>query len=301
MVAKARGQVPDSTITLAAPRKVRSYFQLVFDQFLRNRIAVAGAVVLLTVILVVLIGPLFIKQDAFSMNLGDRLLPASWDHPLGTDLLGRDMLERLILGGRVSLLITSGAVALAVVVGSLLGVVSGYYAGTVDFITMRLVDVLMTLPGFLLAIGIVAALGVGTLNVILAVGIAAVPAFARISRGSTLSVRSQEYVEAARAIGVGTPRILYRHVLPNIVPPLIVQTTLQLATAMLTASGLSFLGLGPQPPTPEWGAMLAEGRDLITNAPALVVYPGLTILLVAVCFNLVGDGLRDAVDPYLRR
>lgn len=301
MVAKAHGQVPDSTNTLAAPRKVRSYFHLVFDQFLRNRLAVAGAVILLTIILVVLIGPLFIHQDAFSMNLGDRLLPASWEHPLGTDLLGRDMLERLILGGRVSLLITSGAVALAVVVGSLLGVVSGYYAGTVDFVTMRLIDVLMTLPGFLLAIGIVAALGVGTVNVILAVGIAAIPAFARISRGSTLSVRSQEYVEAARAIGVGTPRILYRHVLPNIVPPLIVQTTLQLATAMLTASGLSFLGLGPQPPTPEWGAMLAEGRDLITNAPALVVYPGLTILLVAVCFNLVGDGLRDAVDPYLRR
>lgn len=286
---------------LATHRKSRGYFQLVFDQFRRNVLAMIGAVVLLLVVLVVLVGPLFIEQNEFGMNLQDRLLPSSRAHPLGTDLLGRDTLERLIFGGRVSLLITSGAVALAVVVGSLIGTVSGYYSGKIDFFLMRFIDVLMTLPGFLLAIGIVAALGVGTTNVILAVGIAAIPAFARISRGSTLSVRSNEYVEAARALGAGAPRILFRHVAPNIVPPLIVQTSLQLATAMLTASGLSFLGLGPQPPAPEWGAMLAEGRQLITNAPALVVYPGLTILLVAVCFNLVGDGLRDAVDPYLRR
>jgi peptide/nickel transport system permease protein len=258
-------------------------------------------IILLAVLITVLLGPQFIEQDQYAMNLQDRLLPASSEHLLGTDLLGRDTLQRLILGGRVSLLITSGAVTIAVLVGTLIGVVAGYYSGAVDFVLMRFIDVLMTLPGFLLAIGIVATLGVGTTNVMVAVGIAAVPAFARISRGSTLSVRNQDYVEAARALGSSTPRILFRHVVPNIVPPLIVQTTLQLAAAMLTASGLSFLGLGPQPPAPEWGAMLAEGRQLITNAPALVVYPGLTILLVAVCFNLVGDGLRDAVDPYLRR
>jgi peptide/nickel transport system permease protein len=291
----------DVAMTLGAPRKVRGYFSIVWSQFRRNRLAVAGMTILLAVLIIVLLGPLFIKQDQYAMNLQDRLLPASSEHLLGTDLLGRDTLERLILGGRVSLLITSGAVTIAVLVGTLIGVVAGYYSGIVDFVLMRFIDVLMTLPGFLLAIGIVATLGVGTMNVMLAVGIAAVPAFARISRGSTLSVRNQEYVEATRALGSSTPRILFRHVAPNIVPPLIVQTTLQLAAAMLTASGLSFLGLGPQPPAPEWGAMLAEGRQLITNAPALVVYPGLTILVVAVCFNLVGDGLRDAVDPYLRR
>jgi len=259
-----------------------------------------GACVLLLIIAIVAIGPEFISQDQYAMNLRDRLLSPSLDHPLGTDLLGRDTLERIIIGGRTSLLITTGAVALAVVVGTFIGIVSGYYAGIVDAIAMRCIDILMTLPGFLLAIGIVAALGVGTANVVLAVGIAAVPAFARISRGSTLSVREQEYVEAARASGASTPRILLRHILPNIVPPLIVQTTLELAAAMLTASGLSFLGLGPQPPAPEWGSMLSEGRDFITNAPQLVIFPGLTILIVAVCFNLVGDGLRDAVDPHLR-
>lgn len=281
-------------------RPVRSYSRLVWDQFLRNRIALVGGVILLLIMLLVLISPLFYDQSTIKMDLSKRLLGSSREHPLGTDLLGRDMLERLILGGRITLLITFGAVSIAVGFGTLIGVISGFYGGMVDTVFMRFIDILMTLPGFLLAIGIVATLGVGTTNVILAVGIAAIPAFARIARGSTLSVSAQDYIEASRSLGAAPGRIMFFHVAPNIIPPLIVQTTLQLATAMLTASGLSFLGLGPQPPQPEWGSMLAEGRDLITNAPALVIYPGLTILIVAVCFNLVGDGLRDAVDPHLR-
>ena len=293
-----------STTTTTIDRKsppVRSYSRLVATQFMRNKVAVAGAIVLALIMVTVIVGPFFIPDQTGVMNLRDRLLPPSWEHPLGTDLLGRDTLDRLILGGRISLLITFGAVAIALITGTTIGVVAGHYGGFVDTLLMRSIDVLMTLPGFLLAIGIVAILGVGTFNVMLAVGLAAIPAFARISRGATLTVTQQEYVESARSLGASTPRLMGRHILPNIVPPLIVQTTLQLAAAMLTASGLSFLGLGPQPPTPEWGAMLAEGRDFITNAPLLIVFPGLTILIVAVSFNVIGDGLRDAVDPYLRQ
>jgi peptide/nickel transport system permease protein len=294
-------ELPSLGRSVAKQRQMQSYGRLVLQQLVRNRAAMVGGIVLLLIALIVIIGPFFIHQDQFAMNLRDRLLSPSLDHPLGTDLLGRDMLERLILGGRISMGITFGAVAIALVAGSAIGVAAGYFGGKADFLLMRAIDVLMTLPGFLLAIAIVAALGVGTLNVMLAVGVAAVPAFARISRGSTLSIRNQEYVEAAHALGSGTPRIMLRHVIPNILPPLIVQTTLQLAHVMLTASGLSFLGLGPQPPSPEWGAMLAEGRDYIINAPLLVVFPGITILIVSMSFNLLGDGLRDAVDPYLRR
>jgi peptide/nickel transport system permease protein len=281
--------------------KSASYSRLVLRQFVKNRAAVLAGVFLVIVFLIVTVVPLFVESDPYYINLRERLEPPSLSHPLGTDLLGRDMAKRLIFGGRISLLITSGAVGLALVVGTITGTVSGYYGRYVDMILMRIIDVLMTLPGFLLAIAIIAALGPGTYNVILAVGIFSIPAFARIARGSTLSVEGQDYVLAARALGANSGRIMYRHVLPNIVPPLLVQTSLRLATAMITAASLSFLGLGPQPPTPEWGAMLADGRDFIVNAPQLIFYPGVTIFLVAMSFNMVGDGLRDALDPYLRR
>jgi peptide/nickel transport system permease protein len=282
-------------------RRPQSYTRLVLRQFVKNRIAVLGAVLLVTIFLIVAIGPMFIEDNRHDINLGQRLAPPSLQNPLGADLLGRDLLTRLIYGGRISLLITSGAVVFGLIIGGLIGIVSGFYGRTVDMIMMRFIDILMAIPGFLLAIAIIAALGVGTLNVILAVGVFSIPAFARIARGSTFAVENQDYVLAARAMGGGTPRILGRHILPNIMPPLIVQTTLRLATAMITASALSFLGLGPQPPTPEWGAMLAGGRDYIVNAPRLVFVPGMTIFIVAMSFNLVGDGLRDALDPYLRR
>lgn len=278
-----------------------SYSRLVLRQYAKNRAAVLAAGFLILVFFIVTVVPLFMDFDPYYISLRDRLEPASMDHPLGTDLLGRDMVTRLIFGGRISLLITSGAVALALAVGTAIGIISGFYGKAVDMVLMRVIDVLMTLPGFLLAIAIIAALGPGTFNVILAVGTFSIPAFARIARGSTLSVGTQDYVLAARALGAGSGRVMYRHILPNIVPPLLVQTSLRLATAMITAASLSFLGLGPQPPTPEWGSMLADGRDFIINAPQLIFYPGVTIFLVAMSFNMVGDGLRDALDPYMRR
>lgn len=245
--------------------------------------------------------PLIAPHDPTAFSLAAKLAPPSAAYPLGTDELGRDILSRLLYGARITLLITLGAVGVAVAAGTLLGVVSGYRGGTTDTLIMRAMDVLLAMPGFLLAIAIIAALGVGMVNVVLAVGIHEIPGFARVARGSTLSVKETDYVLAARALGTADGRIMWRHVLPNVAPPLLVQATLRLATAILTASGLSFLGLGPQPPTPEWGAMLSTGRNYITSSPQLATIPGLAILLVAVGFNLLGDGLREALDPRVRR
>lgn len=278
-----------------------SYVAMVARNFLRHRTALLGLIILITFAILSVIGPYIVPYDPAIIDLSARLQPPSAAHWFGTDELGRDILTRIIIGSRITLMITVFAVLIALVVGSLLGAIAGYYGGLVDAVISRFIDLLMTLPGFLLAVAIIAALGVGTLNVIIAVGVYSIPTFARIARGSTLSVKSELYVLASVGLGAGDMWILRRHIAPNIVPPLIVQTSLRLATAILTASGLSFLGLGPQPPTPEWGAMLASGRNFITSAPLLVLFPGLAIFLVALSFNLLGDGLRDALDPRLIR
>jgi peptide/nickel transport system permease protein len=273
----------------------------VVRQFWRSKSAVVGLVLTVLFVLLALLAPVLAPSDPTLFTLGQQLQPPSSAHPLGTDELGRDTLSRILYGARITLLITLGAVLVSLVVGTFLGVVAGFLGGWTDTLIMRLMDILLAMPGFLLAIAIIAALGVGTFNVVVAVGVFSIPAFARVARGSTLSVKQQEFVLAARALGGAPSEIMWRHVLPNVTPPLVVQTTLRLATAILTASGLSFLGLGPQPPTPEWGAMLSTGRNLITSSPQLATIPGLAILLVAIGFNLLGDGLRDALDPRLKR
>ncbi len=277
------------------------YWATVWRQFKRNKAALIGLALILLFLVTAAIAPFVAPYDPSVIAPGRALQGPTQAHLLGTDELGRDVLTRLLLGARITLMITVGAVALALSVGATLGLMAGFYGGKVDTLIMRAVDVLMSMPGFLLAIGIIAALGVGTTNVILAVGIYSIPTFARIARGSTLSAKSEEYVTAARAVGVTNRRIMTRHLLPNIMPPLIIQTSLRMATAILTASGLSFLGLGPQPPTPEWGAMLSAGRDFMTRAPLLVAIPGMAILVVTLSFNLLGDGLRDSLDPRLKR
>ncbi len=277
------------------------YWRLVLAQFVRHRTAVVGSLVLALFIILAVLGPAIAPHDPTRMALNRVLRPPSLEFPLGTDELGRDLLSRIIVGARITLLITFAAVAISLGTGTLTGLVAGYYGRAVDTLLMRLMDVLLAMPGFLLAIAIVASLGPGERSVIIAVGIYSIPAFARLARGSTLSVRAAEYVQAGRALGATNARLMARHVLPNIVAPLLVMTSLRMATAILTVSGLSFLGLGPQPPTPEWGAMLSVGRNHITSHPALVIVPGLAILLVTLSFNLVGDGLRDALDPRLRR
>ena len=266
----------------------------------RNRAAMAGAGIVALFVLLALLAPALVPFSPIQGELGDRLQAPNPTHWLGTDELGRDVLSRIIYGARISLQIQVVAVLLALVVGVTLGAVGGYLGGRMDNLIMRAMDVLLAFPSIFLALGIIAALGTGLVNLMIAAGISSIPAFARIVRGSVLSLKEREFVEAARALGAGGGRVLCRHLLPNCLAPIIVQATLRMATVLLTASGLSFLGLGVQPPTPEWGAMLSNARSYLIVAPHVATIPGLAIMVVVVGFNLFGDALRDTLDPRLR-
>jgi ABC-type dipeptide/oligopeptide/nickel transport system permease subunit len=272
-----------------------------WQRFRRHRTAMAGLILLGCLLVLALAAPLLTSYNPERQSLSQALRPISWAHPLGTDHLGRDILARLLYGGRLSLLIGFFAVGLGVAIGVPLGAISGFQGGLTDLVIQRLADILLSFPGFLLALSLVAILGVGLQNVIISVGISAVPSFIRLVRGSVLSIREQAYVQAADAIGQRRVLIIFRHVLPNAMAPVIVQATLSLGFAILVAAGLGFLGLGVQPPTPEWGTMLGEGRQYIFRAPGLTTYPGLVIFLAVLGFNLFGDGLRDALDPRMSR
>ena len=263
----------------------------------RQPLALVGGGILVLLVLVAVAAPLLAPYDPLEQNLYQRLEAPSWGHPLGTDEFGRDICSRIIYGARISLRIGFICISIALVVGTTLGLLSGYYGGLMDALIMRLVDLMLAFPSILLAIGIVAVMGPGIDNVMLAVSIVLVPQYARLVRASVLSIREMAYVEAARALGATDRRILWASVLPNCLAPLIVQSTLSLATAILDAAGLSFLGLGAQPPTPEWGAMLSGGRALLFQAPWVMTFPGIAIFIVALGLNLCGDGLRDALDP----
>jgi ABC-type dipeptide/oligopeptide/nickel transport system permease subunit len=294
---------PEPAIAEATPagRSALRRLQEGWQRFRRHRTAMAGLVLLVSLFALAVAAPLLTSHNPERQSLSEALRPLSPAHPLGTDHLGRDMLARLLYGGRLSLLIGFLAVGLGVVVGVPLGAVSGFRGGLTDLVIQRLADILLSFPGFLLALSLVAILGVGLRNVIISVGISAVPSFIRLVRGSVLSIREQAYVEAAHAIGQRRTVIIFRHVLPNAMAPVIVQATLSLGFAILVAAGLGFLGLGVQAPTPEWGTMLGEGRQYIFRAPGLTMYPGLVIFLAVLGFNLFGDGLRDALDPRMGR
>ena len=266
-------------------------------QLRRQRLALIGGGILTVLVLVALLAPLIAPQDPLAQNLYGRLQPPSANHWLGTDDFGRDILSRIVYGARISLRIGLVAISLALAGGTLLGLIAGYRGGVADMLIMRLMDLMLAFPSILLAIAIVAVIGPGIDNAILAVSVVLVPQFARLVRASVLTVRETTYVEAARAIGASEPRVLFYSVLPNCTAPLIVQGTLGLGTAILDAAGLSFLGLGAQPPAPEWGAMLSGGRELLLRAPWVMTFPGLAIFTVVLALNLFGDGLRDALDP----
>jgi peptide/nickel transport system permease protein len=267
----------------------------------KNRAAVMGAGVVGIFVLLAILAPVLVPYDPTQGVLQDRLLSPSAAHWFGTDELGRDLFSRILYGARISLQIQIVAVVLALIVGVVLGSVGGYLGGRVDNLIMRSMDVLLAFPSIFLALAIIAALGPGLFNLMLAAGISSIPAFARIVRASILSLKEREFVEAALALGSGANRVMFRHLLPNCLAPLIVQSTLRMATVLLTASGLSFLGLGVQPPTPEWGAMLSNARSYLIVAPHVATIPGLAIMFVVVGFNLFGDGLRDTLDPRLRQ
>jgi peptide/nickel transport system permease protein len=272
----------------------------VWRRLVRHRLAAAGGVIVLGLVLVAIFAPALAPHDPIRQDLGATYQPSSAEHWLGTDEFGRDILSRIIYGARVSLLVGVVSVGIGLTLGTIAGLVAGYLGGRLDSAVMGIMDVLLAVPGVLLAIAIVAVLGPGIGNVMVAVGISSIPVFARLARGSVLVVRETEYVEAVHALGGSAGRVLFRHILPNIAAPLLVMASLHMASAILTAAGLSYLGLGAQPPSPEWGAMLSRGREYLRTAPHIATYPGLAIFVSVMGFNFLGDGLRDALDPRLR-
>lgn len=271
-----------------------------FRRIRRSANVRVGAAVLMVMVLMAVFAPLITSYDPTQITPALRLRPPDADHWFGTDDFGRDVFTRIAYGARLSLQVGVISVALAASIGITLGIIAGYYGGWIDSLIMRLIDVMLAFPGILLALAIVAILGRSLTNVMIAVGISAVPVYARMARGTTLSVKNIDFITAARAIGAPTPRIMVRHVLPNITAPLIVVATNGVASAIIAGAALSFLGLGAQPPTPEWGVMLAEGRVYLRNAWWVTTFPGLAIMVTVMAINLMGDGLRDILDPRLR-
>jgi ABC-type dipeptide/oligopeptide/nickel transport system permease subunit len=274
-----------------------SRFRRFWVKLRRNKAAVAGGILLLAYIVCALLAPVIFPGDPAAPNLIMALEPPSLKEPLGTDELGRSILNRVIFGARISLLIAVGVVAVGLFIGVPLGLVSGYFGGKVDFLIQRVTDALLAFPGFLLALALVSVLGVGLNNTVISIGISMIPLYIRLVRGCVLTVREEVYVEAARAAGTRSGMILLRHILPNVMVPITVQTSLSMGSAILFAAGLGFLGIGVQPPTPEWGAMLGSARGYLFNAPHVATFPGIAIFLAVLSFNLLGDGLRDALDP----
>lgn len=278
----------------------RSRLRTTVETVLRNRLAVTGLVILTLLIVVALAAPLIAPYDINEVDVANRLNGPSAQHWLGTDELGRDVFSRVIIASRVSLQVGFISVGIALGLGVPVGLVAGYYGGKIDSLLMRLMDILFSIPAIVLAIAILAALGPDIVNAMIAIGIVYTPIFARITRGSVLTLRDAVFVRAARSIGAGDGRILGSHILPNVIAPIIVQTSLSLAFAILAEAALSFLGLGVQPPNPAWGRMLSEGRGFFQQAPWMAIFPGIAIFVTVFAFNALGDGLRDALDPQQR-
>jgi peptide/nickel transport system permease protein len=276
---------------------VDSPLQRKWAKLKRNKAALLGGILIVIYVTSALFAPVLFRGNPSAPNLMNSLESPSAGYPLGTDELGRSILGRIIYGSRVSLLIAVGVVSVGIIIGIPLGLVSGYYRGKVDFIIQRATDTMLAFPGFLLALALVAVLGVGLKNTVISIGISMVPLYIRLVRGCVLSVREEVYVEAARAVGTRDVIILVKHILPNVMVPITVQTSLSMGTAILFAAGLGFLGIGVQPPTPEWGSMLGSARSYLFYAPHVATFPGIAIFLAVLSFNLLGDGLRDALDP----
>lgn len=272
----------------------------ILRRFMRRKVSVVAAMVLLLFVLIAIFGPMLYPVDPFKQSIMHKYGPITPEHPLGTDNLGRDTLARMIHGARISLTISFAGVFSGAFIGVILGVFAGYFGGCVDAVIGRLVDILLAFPGLLLAITVVAILGNGSINTIMTIAIFTVPGLTRIVRGCVIGLKNSEYIQACYTMGESDMRIIFTHIIPNAISQIIVNVTLSLGTAILTASSLSFLGLGVTPPEAEWGAILSGMRGVIRTYPLGVLVPGITITLVVMSFSLVGDGLRDALDPKLK-
>ncbi len=292
--------VPQSVRISTLERKPENQFWLFCRRFLRNTPATFGLIMFVVLVLLSFAAPLITPYSPTKQSLSMALQKPSPAHILGTDYLGRDLLTRLLYGGRLSMMIGFLAVGFSLLIGVPLGTISGYYGGWIDIVVQRLADILLSFPSFLLALTMVALLGVGVKNVVISVGILAIPSFMRLTRGSVLSIREMLYVESAICVGARDSRVIFKHIIPNALAPVIIQASLNMGYAITTAAGLGFLGLGVQPGTPEWGMMLGEAKNYIFSHPYIVTYSGLAIFFAIVSLNLIGDGLRDALDPRLK-
>lgn len=285
-------------------KKIKKKSQIVFiwHRFRKNKLAVFGLIVFVIMLLAAIFANLIVdyEKDVVSQNMSIRYSPPSREHIFGTDNFGRDLFARIIFGARISLFVGVITISISLVLGAVIGASAGYFGGKTDEVLMRIMDVFLAIPQMLMAISIVAALGTGMFNLLIALSIAQIPRFARIVRSSILTVKGQEFIEAAKACGTRDSRIIAKHILPNAIGPIIVQATLNVASTILVISALSFVGLGIQPPTPEWGSMMADAKNQLRYYPYLVVIPGIFIGLTVMSLNLMGDGLRDALDPRLK-
>jgi peptide/nickel transport system permease protein len=281
----------------------RSAFKSMWRQLRKNKGAMMGLVIISAIVMIALLSQFVFDygKDIIAQNISNRLQHPSQEHPFGTDALGRDVMGRVFFGARYSLSIGVVSVLIALVVGVILGAAAGYIGGLFEDVIMRFMDIFSAIPSVLLAIAIVSSLGKSTFNLMVAVGVASAPAFVRVARASVLQIRGEEYVESAKAIGMRDWKIVLIHILPNCLSPIIVQATLRVASAIISAASLSFLGLGVPAPAPEWGSMLSEGRAYIRDYNYLMIFPGVAIMLTVLSLNLIGDGLRDALDPKLKR
>ncbi len=283
------------------PRPVRGRFRQFARQFARNRAGMIGLAIIAVIVLIALFAPIVAPFDPYEMNRIERLQGPTRTHPMGTDDLGRDLFSRIVYGARISMTVGLVSVLIATILGAPAGIIAGYFGRWIDSVIMRVADVIFAFPAILLALAITAFLGPSLRNVTISLGIVYAPGFARIVRGPVLAAKTQEYVEASRVIGASTSRILVRHLLPNVLSPILVTATVTFSFALLAEAALSFLGLGAQPPEASWGVMLSTGRRFMETVPSLAIFPGLASMVTVLGSNLLGDGLRDVLDPQLRR